>query len=34
MLQSLVSPFQGLVFMIMITQGGAGRLTPLRSAMG
>ncbi len=34
MSQSLVSPFQGLVFVIMITQGGAGRLTPPRSALG
>ena len=29
-----MSPFQGLVFVIMVTQGGAARLAPLRSALG
>ncbi len=29
-----MSPFQGFGFAIMVTQGGAARLTPLRSALG
>ncbi len=33
-LMRVVSPFQGLVFVIMMTQGGAARLTTLRSALG
>ena len=30
----VVSPFQGLVSVILLTQGDAARLTPLRSALG
>ncbi len=33
-MQTVVSPFQGLVFVIIVTQGGAARLAPLRSALG
>ncbi len=33
-MQIVVSPFQGLVFVILVTQGGAARLAPLRSALG
>ena len=29
-----MSPFQGLGFVITVTQGGAARLAPLRSALG
>ena len=29
-----VSPFQGLVLVLSFTQGGAARLTTLRSALG
>ena len=31
---AVVSPFQGLVLVILLTQGDAARLTPLRSAPG
>ena len=33
-LKIVVSPFQGLVFVILVTQGGAARLASLRCALG
>ncbi len=33
-MQLVVSPFQGLVVVLLFTQGGAARLAPLRSALG
>ena len=33
-MQIVVSPCQGLVLVIMVTQGGAARLAPLHSALG